>query len=108
MTRHARALHWVLVGGWVLIMPPVPLKTSLPPLSQWTKLGTYKSSGACEDAREKLKDKASHTVAADPNAHATGVAAALGQLQSKCVETNTPEATEEAEPEKPAEPAATP
>lgn len=108
MTRHARALHWVLVGGWVLMMPPVPLKTSLPPMSQWTKLGTYKTSVACEDARGKLKDKASHTVAADPNAQAVVVASALGQLQSKCVETNTPEAGEQAEPEKPAEPAAKP
>jgi hypothetical protein len=105
MTRHARALHWVLVGGWVLIMPPVPLGTSLPPITQWTKLGTYKTSDACETAREVLRDKARHTVGADPHAHATVIAAALGQLQSKCVETKDPEP---AAPPKPAPPAATP
>lgn len=87
MNRHA--LHWVLVGGWVLIMPPVPLGTSLPPLSQWSKVSAHKTAGECESARDAFRDKAKHTVTADPNAHATVVAAALGQLQSKCVETKT-------------------
>lgn len=81
-----RAGHWLLIGGWVLLTPPTPLKTSLPPLSEWSKVSTHKTSQECERTREAMRTAARRTISADANAHALEVAAALGRLQSRCIE----------------------
>ncbi len=86
MTRNASLFRSLLVGGWVLLMPPVPLGTSLPPLSEWNALSKHKTAEDCERARGQLREAARRTVTADPNASALKVAAALGQLQAQCVE----------------------
>ena len=84
--RYDRAFRWLLLGAWLLMMPPVPLGTELPPLSKWRKVSTHKTDDACERSRDELRKAARSTVTSDPNAHAVVVAAALGGLQAKCVE----------------------
>lgn len=91
MALHARVFRSLLVGGWVLIMPPVPLGTSLPPQSEWNVLSKHKTAEECEQKREAMREAARRTVSADPNASALKVAAALGQLQAQCVEVKDPE-----------------
>jgi len=65
------------------------------------------AQGECDAAREALRKKAQHTVTNDPNASALKVAAALGQLQARCVQrelpsdTAPPEAPDSATPAKP-------
>jgi hypothetical protein len=86
MNSYVRATHWLLIGGWVLMTPPTPLRTALPPLSEWSKVSTHTSSEECERNRERMREAARRTVATDASAHAMQVAAALGQLQSRCVE----------------------
>jgi hypothetical protein len=77
----------LLIAGWVLLMPPLPLGTTLPPLSEWRPVSGYKTGEDCDRALEALKAEARTTVTQDPNASALKVAAALGQLQAQCVET---------------------
>jgi hypothetical protein len=82
-----RAGHWLLIGGWLLMTPPTPLKTSLPPLSEWSKVSTHKTSQECERTREEMRTAARRMIKTDANAHALELAAALGRLQSRCIET---------------------
>ena len=89
-TRYRSGLRWLLVGGWVLIMPPVPMGTALPPLSEWSKLASYETTKDCETAREAMQQAARKMVTADPNATALQVAAALGRLQARCVQVESP------------------
>jgi hypothetical protein len=98
MTRSTRAMSWLLIGGWLLMTPPTPLRTSLPPLSEWSKVSTHKTADECERKREAMHSAARRTVSSDANAHALEVAAALGRLQSRCIESKdpTPAATEAA------------
>ena len=105
MNSYVRATHWLLIGGWVLMSPPTPLRTALPPLSEWSKVSTHTSSEECERNRERMREAARRTVATDANAHALQVAAALGQLQSRCVEVKD---KKPAAPEQAAAPAANP
>jgi hypothetical protein len=86
MNSHIRLTHWLLIGGWLLLTPPTPLGTALPPLSEWSKVSTHTSPDECERNRERMREAARRTVTSDPNAPALKVAAALGQLQSRCVE----------------------
>ena len=106
MNPYFRQAHWLLIGGWLLLTPPTPLRTSLPPLSEWSKVSAHASAGECEQAREKMRSAARRTAAGDPNAHALKVAAALGQLQSRCVEAPPSRAAESDEAATP--PAANP
>lgn len=84
--RCYRASRWLLLGGWVLIMPPVPMGTALPPISQWSQVSAHKTASECDVAREAMRKSANRTVTNDPNASALKVAAALGQLQAKCIQ----------------------
>lgn len=96
MVREIRVLRPLLVGGWILLMPPVPLGTALPPVSEWNALSQHETAEECERTRERMREAARLTVSADPNASALKVAAALGQLQAQCLEVkDTPK---EAEP----------
>lgn len=90
MSRPARVFQPLLLGGWVLLMPPVPLGTSLPPLSEWSAISAHKTSEECSGKRELVRDEARRTVTNDPNASAMQVATALGQLEAQCVEVKTP------------------
>lgn len=98
MTRHARFLRPLLVGGWILIMPPVPLGTSLPPQSEWNALSEHETAEKCEEKRAAMREAARLTVWKDPNASALKVASALGQLQAQCVEVKDASAGAEAAP----------
>jgi hypothetical protein len=82
----------VILGAWFLLTPPVPLGTSLPPVSQWRPVSVHKTSAECEQRREQMRTAARRTVSADPNATALKVASALGPLQARCVEHKTPPA----------------
>lgn len=93
---HLRAGRWLLVGGWLLMTPPTPLRTSLPPLAEWSKVSTHKTSQECERTREAMRSAARRTISTDANAHALEVAAALGRLQSRCIETAPAKAATEA------------
>jgi hypothetical protein len=93
---HLRAGRWLLIGGWLLLTPPTPLRTSLPPLSEWSKVSTHKTSQECERTREAMRSAARRTISTDANAHALEVAAALGRLQSRCIETAPSAAATEA------------
>jgi hypothetical protein len=106
MNPYIRQAHWLLVGSWLLMTPPTPLGTSLPPVSQWSQVSTHASAAECESNREKMRSAARRTVAGDPNAHALQVAAALGQLQSRCIESRpaAPAAPEQAATPPPANP----
>ena len=76
----------LLLGAWLLMTPPVPLGTELPPLSKWTQASSHESSADCEKSREQMRSTARFIVTSVPNASAMGVAAALGRLQARCVE----------------------
>jgi hypothetical protein len=98
--------------AWLLMTPPVPLGTELPPMSKWSRLSSHEKAEECERDREAVRAFARRTVAADPNASALKVAGALGRLQSRCVEVRTtakpaPPAAAEA-PAKNAQPASEP
>ena len=87
--RHAfRPL--LLLAAWLLMMPPVPMGTELPPISKWRQVSSHENEKDCETARKGLRDAARETVTNDPNAHALTAAAALGGLQAKCVEVQSP------------------
>lgn len=107
MFRPALVFQPLLLGGWVLLMPPVPLGTSLPPLSEWTAISVHKTSEECDRKRETVRDEARLTVTKDPNADAMKVATALGKLEARCVEGKTaaPPAAATATPVAPATPA---
>jgi hypothetical protein len=85
-TRCRRALRWLVLGGFALMVPPTPLGTSLPPLSEWSKAASYDSADECERNRQTMLEAARRMVAADPNASALAVAGALGRLQARCVQ----------------------
>lgn len=89
MARSSRVFRSLLAAGWVLLMPPVPLGISLPPLSEWSSVSSHKTSEECELRLEAMRDEARRTVTNDPNASAMQVAAALGQLQARCIEEET-------------------
>lgn len=91
LPRSLGARRWLLLGAWLLMTPPVPLGTALPPLSEWSKLGSYETSKDCETIRENLRTAARRIVTNEPNATALQVAAALGRLQSRCVEVQSPQ-----------------
>jgi hypothetical protein len=98
MTRFAPVFRCLAFAGWVLVMPPVPLRTSLPPLSDWSALSAHRTGEECENKRQSMRESARRTVSGDPNAQAVKIAAALGQLQARCIEREgvPPEARQEA------------
>jgi hypothetical protein len=86
MTRYSPVFSSLAFGAWILLTPPTPLGTALPPLSEWVPASTHETSAACEQARETMREAARTTATRDPNASALKVAAALGQLEARCVE----------------------
>lgn len=86
MNRALRVFRSLLVGVWVLMAPPTPLGTSLPPMSEWLAQAKFKTSEECERSREARRRQAKFTITQDPNAPSLKVSAALGQLQARCVE----------------------
>ncbi len=111
MNRYARAFRLSMLATWVLVTPPTPLGTSLPPLSEWSRVSDHETAAECEGDREKLRKAAKATAARDASASALDVAAALGRLQSRCIEIKSPEpvaAPAATAPAAPAAPAATP
>ncbi|HXC50857.1 MAG TPA: hypothetical protein VN634_08240 [Candidatus Limnocylindrales bacterium] len=86
--RFARPL---LLGAWLLMTPPVPLGTELPPISRWTQASSHETSADCEKSREQMRSSARFIVTSVPNASALAIAAALGRLQARCIE-NAPAA----------------
>lgn len=92
MTRSSLVFRSLLAGGWVLLMPPVPLGTSLPPLSEWSAVSRHKTSQECELRLEAMREEARRTVTNDPNASALQVATGLGQLQASCADDGKPAA----------------
>jgi len=80
------ARHFWVLAGWLLMMPPVPLGTSLPPLSAWSQVSKHESSDACEHRREAMRTSARKMIGSDPNASALRLAGAFGALQASCVE----------------------
>lgn len=94
MVHSTHLLSSLLIGGWVLLMPPVPLGTELPPISQWRVVSEHKTAVECELKRDALRQSARQVVTNDPNAKALEVAAALGGVQARCVEVKTTPAPE--------------
>lgn len=72
-------------------MPPEPLGTSLPPVSEWLVASTFETTEECDRAREAVLEQADHTIARDPNASALKVAAAILHRQARCMEYKSPE-----------------
>jgi hypothetical protein len=96
--RYAGTFSTSVVVGWMLMMPPVPLGTELPPMSEWSPLSAFKTSEQCTRAADGMHERARVTIAGDPNASALEVAAAMGRLQARCVESKTPEPVRAPEP----------
>lgn len=96
--RFAPALRWSLLGGWLLMMPPLPIGTELPPLSEWSPVSTHESAEECESKAVEVRNAARGMLTGDPNASATRLAAAMGQLQVTCVEDESAEPPAKPEP----------
>jgi hypothetical protein len=106
MIRRRQAIEWLLVAGWFLVMPPVPLGTSLPPVSAWSRLGEFDTSAHCESAKETMRTRASRMITNDPTADASSVAVAMGVLQTRCLEIKPAQPPAEAKPAPPPAPPA--
>lgn len=89
MARYLPMLQPLVLGAWVLLTPPTPLGTELPPLSDWSKVRTFESSADCEEARDAMRDEARAMLTRDPNASALQLADALGRVEARCVEDKT-------------------
>lgn len=96
------ASRWLFLSGWLLMMPPLPVGTELPPLSEWSPIAVYESAEECESKGEEVRNAARRMITGDPNAAATTLAAAMGQIQATCVEDDSVEPP--AKPESPAKP----
>lgn len=94
MARYSHLYRSLLAVGWVLIMPPVPMGTELPPQSEWSVLSVHKTAAECERALELLGEQARFTITKDPNANSLKVSTALGALQAGCAETKVPDSSE--------------
>ncbi|MFN2425611.1 MAG: hypothetical protein ABR587_04090 [Candidatus Binatia bacterium] len=101
MTRDYGPLRCLLLGGWVLIMPPVPLGTALPPLSTWTPVSTHETAGDCDRSREAMRKSARLVVTRGAGASALQVAGAMGQLQARCIASAPTQPPAEPAPAKP-------
>ena len=91
---------WI-AGGWVLMVPPLPLGATLPPMSAWSRLAVFEKSDQCEKGREAVRGRAQRIVAGDPNANANDLAGALNAMSATCIEDKTVPAKAAPAPPKP-------
>lgn len=88
------------------MMPPIPVGTELPPLSEWSPIAVYETAEQCESKGEEVRNAARRMITSDPNAGATTLAAAMGQIQATCVEDDSVEAPAKPAVKPPAQPGA--